>query len=76
MKNLPHKSPPMGRVCKRGHAVFGDNAIPKLIGSRTYNQCRLCRNLAEVQRRKFLREREANRIPYQKEYRHIIKNAV
>lgn len=72
MKNLHCTRLPMGRVCKRGHSVTGNNAIPKRIAGRTYHQCRECRNLAEVSRRKFLRERYTN----ENQYRHIVINAV
>lgn len=56
MKNLQHRRCSMERVCKRGHEVTGYNAIPKLISGRIYQQCRQCRNIAEVQRRKFIRD--------------------
>lgn len=65
----------MGRVCKRGHRVTEENAISVTIAGKIYQQCRACKNLSEVERRKFYRERD-NRLPYQKEYRHVIINAV
>lgn len=75
MENSTAKALAMGRVCKRGHKVTGTNALVKQIAGKEYLQCRICKNLAEVERRKFYREQEARR-PYQKEYRHVVLNTV
>lgn len=55
MKNFPDNSRFMGRVCKRGHSVTGDNAIPKRIAGRIYQQCRSCENMANRERKRFLK---------------------
>lgn len=72
----------MGRVCKRGHKVTGTNALKKTVNGQDYTACRLCKNLAEVNRRKFHKEREARLLAREglsyssNNHRHVILNAI
>lgn len=56
MKNTRLMHVYMGRVCKRGHLVAENNAIPKRIAGKIYTQCRQCANATERERKRFLRD--------------------